>query len=142
MIDEIKIGDRIYPLVSPPLSVGRKFRQRIKEIATPILPELTALVAGVSNLINVDMSDQATIAKIALEFGPLMIDGPDLIIDLGIDYWSPVAADREYVLEHATMPDVVRLFSKAVADAYPFGQMVTMLPISTNGAPVLPGAGM
>lgn len=141
MTDTITIGDRQYTLAPPPLSVGGKFRQRIKEIATPILPELTALVAGASDLINVDMSDQATVARIGLAFGPLLLDGPDLIIDLGIDYWPLVAADRDYVLDHATMTDAMGLFAKAVADAYPFGQIVTLLPVSPNGARAAVGAG-
>lgn len=139
--ETITIGEGTYMLVPPPLSVGRKWRQRIREVATPILPELTALVAGASDLINADLSDQATIARIGLTLGPLMIDGPDLIVDLALDYWPSISADREYVLEHASMADAMRLFARAVADAYPFGQMLTVVPASKTGATVLGGVG-
>jgi len=136
------IGERTYSLAPPPLSACKKFRQQIKAIATPILPELTALIAGATNLINVDMGDQETIAKIGLTLGPLLIDGPDLMIDLAIDYWPSISADLDYVMSHATTADAMRLFGKAVADAYPFGQMMTVLPISANGGSAHAGDGM
>lgn len=141
MSKSITIGDRQYALNSPALSVGRQFRKRVSEIAEPVLPEISLLVAGLADLTDVDLNDKSTISTLGFKLAPLLLNGPDVVIDLALDYWPSIVADRQYVFEHATNADAMNLFVEAIKDAYPFGFLLSSLSISKTGGRAIVGVG-
>ena len=131
---EILLGERAFTVREPSLRRAMEWRKRVSGIVQPILPQLAQLLPGLLPSVTVEIgNDQA--ADLGLRLAPLLLDGPDLAVDLTLAYWPELEEERDYILDNATSSQMFAAFLEALRSAYPFGQLLALAPAAQiNGA--------
>lgn len=124
----VKIADRTYLIEELPTRKNAEWRKLAKEKVQPLaefvgqintlavpenLGELTSrpeLVAGLGN-----MADQLF---------NFLLDSPDKVIDLLFDYSPALKKDKEYIENNAYDSELIAVFRKVLALAFPFGAIM------------------
>jgi hypothetical protein len=128
----LTLGEREYAVSEPSLRASMAWRRKLKEALGPVLPEIGRLAPGLLGRVDVSLGEQAA-AEIGTALLPVVMDAPDLMVEMTLDYWPELAADAEYILDHARMGQIALAFVEALKSAYPFGALLAMEPARSNG---------
>jgi hypothetical protein len=132
---ELTLGERVFVVREPSLRRAMAWRARLKEAVGPVLPALMPLLPSLAPGTAVELSEE-TAATLGAQLAPLLLDGPDLVVELALEFWSIEGAEREYVLDHATDRQVFRAFVEALGAAYPFGALLAAWQAPTPAQPL------
>lgn len=121
----VKLGEREYTLVQPPIKIAKAWRSLLREPFDKILGGLSQI----RELNTSRMQDLSvpTIVGVVQDLLPVLITSPDEIAELVFAYSMQLQNDREHIENTANDSEMLAAFVAIVRQAYPLETLTALL---------------
>jgi hypothetical protein len=111
----VTLGGQPYQVRQPPNKRESAWRKQLRETIAPLLDVMM-------NFERIEFSTPADIAAFLQRFAPMLLDAPDLMLEMLYEYSSELAAQREAIDESAYSDEVLEAFKAVLGLAFPFAR--------------------
>lgn len=135
--ETVMLGEREFVLKELPLRKARAFRETLKT-------HFGAFISVFEDAPQTDITNTRSVAGLMRGLSDTLLNSVDLAADLLYEYDASIAAQKDYIEDHATSSEVVDAFLALIGLSFPFfgtsrGQrlMSTIQKIGSNDKPTL-----
>ena len=122
----IQLGGTEYTISELPARGNAAWRKAFAQQIGPLLAIVEQAGAGMELRSSEDM------LRIANQIGRVLVQSPDILIDLLFAYAPALAAQREAILDAAYDSELIAAFTAVLGLAYPFGGLARLASLASG----------
>lgn len=111
----VTLGGKSYQVRQAPMKREAAWRTQLRETLAPLLDVM-------SNFERIEFNSPADIAAFLQRFAPMLLDAPDLMLEMLYGYSPELAMRRTEIDESAYSDEVLEAFKAVLGLAYPFAR--------------------
>ena len=116
----VPLGGKSYEVQALPIRKARAWRKKFAEPFNLIVGTLEALP-------GVEITKPEDLALLVRSLSEVLLGSVDTLVDMLFDFSPALAADKDYILDHATDDEAVRAFVEVLKLAYPLVELVGVI---------------
>ena len=116
----VVLGGKEFTVSAAPMRKAKAWRQKFNE-------PLQIIIGVMKNAGNIEINNMQDAAGLLQQLGGLLLGSIDLLTDSLFEYSHELAAEKEWILDHATDEEALAAVWEVVKLAYPFGSLTSLL---------------
>jgi hypothetical protein len=133
----VELGDHTYDIPVAPIKRAKAWRKKLRQ-------PLDLILGTIQQAFTLEIAKVDDLLKIGEQLIPALMEAPDTLLDLLLDYAPALKSERAYLDDHAVDEQVVDAFLAVLKVAFPLGRFVAMLgqatPATSTSSPAPSGA--